>query len=155
MPQSPFRFRHRVRYGECDPQQVVFNARYGDYIDIGITEFLRMLFGGIQGLNAQGYDMMVVKQVKEWQAASRFDDVLEQSIHVSRVGTTSFTVVTRLCRYPDKAPVLAAETIYVMVSFGSVTKAAIPGDIASKLLAGAPGRLIDHACSEIQDWSPL
>jgi hypothetical protein len=23
----------RVRYGECDAQKIVFNARWGDYID--------------------------------------------------------------------------------------------------------------------------
>ena len=27
----------RVRYGECDAQEVVFNARYADYIDIAMT----------------------------------------------------------------------------------------------------------------------
>lgn len=64
-PDLPFRFRHRVRYGECDPQQVVFNARYGDFIDIGITEYLRGMVGGVQGLNARGLDMMVVRQTKE------------------------------------------------------------------------------------------
>ena len=28
---TPFRYYLRVRYQECDPQHVVFNARYGDY----------------------------------------------------------------------------------------------------------------------------
>lgn len=31
----------RVRYSEVDPQGVVFNARYLDYADIGMTEYLR------------------------------------------------------------------------------------------------------------------
>lgn len=145
MIQPPFRFRHRVRYGECDPQQVVFNARYGDYIDIGITEFQRVLFGGIQELNAQGFDMMVVKQTKEWRAPARFDDVLEHAIRVTRVGTTSFTVETDMTRYPDAMAVMRAETIYVMIGFGTHAKVAIEGDIAVKLLAGAPGHVIDHA----------
>ena len=39
----PFRFYFRVRYAECDAQKVVFNARYGDYVDLGFTEFLRAL----------------------------------------------------------------------------------------------------------------
>lgn len=144
MTQPPFRFRHRVRYGECDPQQVVFNARFGDYIDIGITEFQRVLFGGIQGLNALGIDMMVVKQTKEWRAPARFDDVLEQAIRVTRVGTTSFTVETDITRHPDAMAVMRAETIYVMIGFGTHTKVAIQGDIAERLLAGAPGQMIDH-----------
>ena len=33
-PSHPFRYYMRVRFQECDAQHVVFNARYGDYIDI-------------------------------------------------------------------------------------------------------------------------
>ena len=40
----------RVRYGECDAQQVVFNARYADYIDIALTEYFRVAVGGFQAL---------------------------------------------------------------------------------------------------------
>jgi hypothetical protein len=36
-----FRYYLRVRYQECDAQHVVFNARYGDYIDLACFEFLR------------------------------------------------------------------------------------------------------------------
>ena len=46
----PFRFRFRVRYGECDAQGVVFNARYGDYVDIAVNEYIRTLFGDYQRL---------------------------------------------------------------------------------------------------------
>ena len=41
-----FNFLLRVRYGECDAQQVVFNARYADYIDIAMTEYFREVVGG-------------------------------------------------------------------------------------------------------------
>ena len=36
-----FRYYVRVRYQDCDAQHVVFNARYGDYIDLACFEFLR------------------------------------------------------------------------------------------------------------------
>src|SRR5262245_38413749 len=35
----PFRFLLRVRYGEVDAQKVVFNARWGDYVDLAVTEY--------------------------------------------------------------------------------------------------------------------
>lgn len=142
---TDFRFRHRVRYGECDPQQVVFNARYGDFIDIGITEYLRLMLGGLQVLNTRGLDVMVVKQTKEWQGPARFDDVLEQSIRTGRVGTTSFSILTDFIRLPDGAPVMKAETIYVMTLFGAAEKQAIPADLASLLRVGVPNRMVDHA----------
>lgn len=62
---APFRLRLRVRYGECDAQQVVFNARYGDYIDIAATEFYRALFGSYQALVERGLDSQVVRQLTE------------------------------------------------------------------------------------------
>jgi len=31
----------RVRYGECDPQGIVFNANYLSYFDITVTELWR------------------------------------------------------------------------------------------------------------------
>ena len=54
---SPFEFRLRVRYGECDAQGVVFNARYGDYVDIAVNEYIRTLFGDYQRLLEMGYDV--------------------------------------------------------------------------------------------------
>ena len=40
---KPFTCYLRVRYGECDAQKVVFNSRYGDYVDVAVNEFLRAL----------------------------------------------------------------------------------------------------------------
>jgi acyl-CoA thioesterase FadM len=31
----------RVRFAECDAQNVVFNARYGDYVDVAVSEYYR------------------------------------------------------------------------------------------------------------------
>ena len=42
---APFRHRLRVRYHECDPQGIVFNANYLAYADIAITELYRDAFG--------------------------------------------------------------------------------------------------------------
>ena len=41
--EQPARFSHRlrVRYGECDPQGIVFNANYMLYVDVVFTELWR------------------------------------------------------------------------------------------------------------------
>src|SRR3546814_9930464 len=43
MARSDFRFHvtKRIRYAEIDAQRVVFNSRYLEYFDIGITEYWR------------------------------------------------------------------------------------------------------------------
>jgi acyl-CoA thioester hydrolase len=40
---GPFLYYLRVRYGECDAQKLVFNARYADYVDIATGELLRVI----------------------------------------------------------------------------------------------------------------
>jgi hypothetical protein len=40
-----FVHRLRVRFHECDPQGVVFNAHYFSYFDVALTEMWRAAFG--------------------------------------------------------------------------------------------------------------
>jgi hypothetical protein len=40
---GPFCYYLRVRYSECDPQKVVFNSRYSDYVDTASTEFFKAI----------------------------------------------------------------------------------------------------------------
>ena len=89
----PFRYYLRVRYGECDAQRVVFNPRWADYVDIGCTEFFRAL-GFAEALASGALDYQVVKLTLEWKAPARIDQVLELSIYTTKLGNTSFTVVT-------------------------------------------------------------
>ena len=142
----PGRFRYylRVRYGECDAQKVVFNARYGDYIDIAVTEFLRALGFG-EALVAGTLDFQLVKQTIEWKAAARFDQVLEIAVAAAHLGTTSFTLSTEF-RLAGAAPLLAAaETVYVLVEQGTLRKTPLPPDFRAALERGAPGIVTNHA----------
>ena len=67
---QPFRFYFRVRYGECDAQKVVFNARYGDYTDISITEYFRAI-GYEQEMVSAELDFQLVKQTTQWRDGLR------------------------------------------------------------------------------------
>ncbi len=40
-----FRYYLRVRYGECDAQKVVFNARYAEYVDLATTDLRALGYG--------------------------------------------------------------------------------------------------------------
>jgi acyl-CoA thioester hydrolase len=72
----PYRHRLRVRYGECDGQQVVFNTRYGDYVDVAFTEYARALGYGTDCPTPLP-ELQLVKQTTEWFAPSRNDELLE------------------------------------------------------------------------------
>jgi acyl-CoA thioester hydrolase len=142
---AAFRYVFRVRYGECDAQQVVFNARYADYVDLAGTEFWRALLGGYHLLLERGLDTQVVRLLIEWQSPARFDDVLSAAVWVSRIGTTSFTLSVALSRASDGIAVASAEVVYVLVDANDFSKRTIPEDLRACLSAGAPGVVINHA----------
>jgi acyl-CoA thioester hydrolase len=140
----PFTYYLRVRYGECDAQKVVFNSRYGDYVDVAVNEFLRALGFGNQLLSGE-LDFQLVKQTTEWRAPARFDQVLAASVRTARFGTTSFTFTTEF-RIAGEDPVICTvETVYVLVEAHTLAKKPIPDDIRAAFDRGAPGVEVDHA----------
>lgn len=141
----PFRFRFRVRYGECDAQGVVFNARYADFVDISVNEYIRTLFGDYQRLLDQDLDIQVVSLTVNWKAPGKFDDVLEARIRAGRIGNTSFTLHLEFFRYGDEAFVADADITYVLIQPSLMDKVVIPDHIRQSLATGAPGELISHA----------
>lgn len=142
---QPFRYRLRVRYGECDAQKVVFNARYADYADLAMTEFMRALGRDYGALLESGLDNQVVKLTLEWQAPARFDDVIESRIRTLKVGNTSFVLEQNIVRVADDTPLCRVEAVYVMMTTEPFEKTRVPDDLRASLEAGAPGVLIDHS----------
>ena len=141
---QPFRYYLRVRYGECDAQKVVFNARYGEYVDLAVTEFLRAL--GLREVMISGtYDYQVLKQTTEWKAPARFDQVLEASVYAKHLGNTSFSLATDFRIAGEDAVIVAVETVYILMDAKTLTKRLLPPDLRATLERGAPGKTIDHA----------
>ncbi|MBW4935346.1 acyl-CoA thioesterase [Marinobacter sp. F4206] len=147
----PFRFRFRVRYGECDAQGVVFNARYADFVDIAVNEYIRTLFGDYQRLLDQDLDIQVVSLTVNWKAPATFDDVLEARIRAGRIGNTSFTLHLEFYRFGDDRLIADADITYVMIQPSQMAKVAVPQNIRGLLEAGAPGVLISHAGEQVQE----
>ena len=150
LAQPPFTLFLRVRYGECDPQSVVFNARYGDYVDVAMTEFFRAVFGPWQQVLDRGLDCQVVKLTTQWQDAARFDDVLALQVHTQQIGTTSFCLQVAITRASDAQAIASAECTYVMVSTPAspevgFCKTPVPDDFRAALHAGASGITADQA----------
>jgi acyl-CoA thioester hydrolase len=141
---APFRYYLRVRYIECDAQKVVFNSRYGEYVDVSINEFLRAI-GVLPDFLDGHLDFQLVKQTVEWKAAARFDQVLELSIAATRLGTTSFTVGTAIRIAGDDRVIATVETVYVLVDGRTLTKLPLPDALRAALTEGAAGRVTDHA----------
>ncbi|MFT6806749.1 MAG: acyl-CoA thioester hydrolase [Glaciecola sp.] len=145
----PFELLLRVRYSECDAQEVVFNARYADYADLAATEFMREVVGGYQNLISEGLDNQVVNLNISWQSSAKFDDILCLSVHVSLVGNTSFSLQITMIDWLTKQAIASAEIVYVMLDIASFTKIAISQTMRDKLLKGANGKRTNMSGIEV------
>jgi acyl-CoA thioester hydrolase len=145
----PFRYFLRVRYGECDPQRVVFNARYGDYVDLAVAEYFRAL-GFEKEIQTGELDYQLVKQTIEWRAPARYDQVLEASVATKHLGTTSFTLQADFRIADEDRVIVTSETVYVHVDTHTLTKAPLPPHVREALTRGAPGVTVDHAAWRVR-----
>jgi acyl-CoA thioester hydrolase len=93
-----FVHRLRVRYNECDAQGHVFNANYFAYFDVILTELWRDAFGSYEALTADGLDLVVAETGARFRAPARFDDELEITLEIERLGNTSMVSAIRIAR---------------------------------------------------------
>ena len=95
---APLTYKLRVRYGECDPQGVVFNANYLAYLDIGIGELFRAAFGSYQAVAERGVEVVVAEARLRYRRPAHFDDELTLETTITGLGTTSMTTSYRVLR---------------------------------------------------------
>ena len=127
---GPFRCTQRVRYHECDPQGVVFNANYLTYFDVTMTELWREL-GGYQAMVEAGLDMVVAEARILYRSPLRFDDEFEAEVEIARLGETSMTAELLLARAGEACA--EGELRYVFIETDGAEKAPIPEPIRAGL----------------------
>jgi acyl-CoA thioester hydrolase len=127
----PFVHRLRVRFHECDPQGVVFNAHYFAYFDIALTEMWRAAFGSYQSVVEQGTDVVVVEASATYRAPARFDEEIDVELTIARLGTTSMTTETAIRR--DGALLVEGRLVHVFVDPATMAKQAIPDHVRAGL----------------------
>jgi acyl-CoA thioester hydrolase len=98
MARSDFRFhvKKRVRYAEIDAQAVVFNSRYLEYFDIGITEYWRA--AGVYGRwpERESPEFHVARAEVDYKVPILLDEEIDICVRCSRVGRSSMTFLFEL-----------------------------------------------------------
>lgn len=97
MPISDFKFHHRirVRYGEIDGQNVVFNARYLDYADIAVTEYWRATGFKAATEYAEAH-FHVARAEVDFRKPIFFDEEIDLYCRTSAFGRTSMTTLVEI-----------------------------------------------------------
>jgi acyl-CoA thioester hydrolase len=126
-----FRHRLRVRYGECDPQGVVFNVHYFAYFDVAMTEFHREVMGPYGGMVEAGAEMVVAEARARYLAPARFDEELDVSVELAHLGNTSMTA--RLSEEREDTLLVEGELRYVFVDPQTKGKRPIPDEVRAIL----------------------
>ena len=142
---KPFEFLFRVRYAECDAQGVVFNARYGEYVDLAVNSYLQVAIGGYHELVSMGYETQVVRLLTEWKSAARYDEVLKAIVSPCHFGNTSFTLRFVFMNEKTNTLVATSEATYVLVDAKEFTKRSMSQELKSALQEGALNKQINQA----------
>ncbi len=127
---APEIFRHtiRIRYGECDMQQVVFNPHYLAYCDDACEMWLEVRGARLHELH---WDFMLKKATIEWAGSAKGGETIDIGLHVSRWGNTSFEVTFE--GSVDERPVFTCVIVYVGVRLGTREPMPPPSEVRAVL----------------------
>jgi acyl-CoA thioester hydrolase len=114
----------RVRYGECDPQGIVFNANYLLYFDVAFTELWRAAIGSWSLMVERGVDAVVAEANTRFRAPARYDDVLQLRARIVRLGRTSLTTEIDVMR--DGELLVEGRLRHVFVDVETWAKTEVP-----------------------------
>lgn len=121
---APYVHELRVRYGECDPQGIVFNANYLLYFDVVFTELWRESVGPWREMVERGYDAVVAEAHLRFRSPARYDDVLQLQARIAALGKTSITTEIDVVR--DGEVLVAGRVRHVCVDVETWGKTEIP-----------------------------
>lgn len=128
----------RVRYNECDMQNVVFNANYWMYADDVVAQWLRYSVARHTGnadvsWSSLGFDFMLKTATGTWHKGATYGDVIDATCSVSRWGNTSFDVAVSMT--VQGQAIFDCAITYVSVTPGTHTPVAVPEAIRAALSA--------------------
>lgn len=127
----PFVHRLRVRYGECDPQGIVFNANYLLYVDVAFTELTRAAVGPWSTMTDAGFDCVVADIHLSFRAPARYDDELDVEMAIARLGRSSIETAVTFRR--DDEVLLTGELRHAVVAIETWRSCEMPAFIRDGL----------------------
>jgi acyl-CoA thioester hydrolase len=127
----PYRHTLRVRYQECDPQGVVYFARYPEYYDLTLTELWRDTMDGYQAMVDGGADLVVAEMSIRYLASALFDDLIDVDLAVDKLGETS--MLSSYTIFRDGDTLVEGSFRHVFIDPPTKAKRPIPDEIRRAL----------------------
>jgi len=114
----------KVRWSECDPQNVVFNGAFFVYFDTVQSGLWTKALGSWQERHDRRVDFVLVETTLKFFQPARYEDVLEVSAAIEKLGTTSLTVELEAVKADEV--LVRARSAYVCIDGTTFTKQAMP-----------------------------
>lgn len=128
----------RVRYNECDMQNVVFNANYWMYADDAVSQWLLKAIAletgqseGVLSLVDTGFDFMLKSATGTWHRGASAGQVIDAECRVTRWGNASFDVAVAMSVGGE--PVFDCTIVYVSTTPGAPVPVRIPDFVRNAL----------------------
>ena len=121
-----------IRYSDCDPQGVVFNAHYLTFCDNAHDEYLEAIGISYPALVASGHDAYVVNADISWRSSYRPGDTAHIEVTCERAGRSSYVVRYELTE--EQRSVATARITYVVVRTDDSGPTEIPAHFRAALL---------------------
>jgi len=125
----------KIRYSDCDPQGIVFNANYARYFDDAATDWFEELGFGGEELGGIGADVVTARFEIDFLASARLGDELETTVEVEELGNTSMTLRFTTRRLSDGEVVVEGRQVQVFVDPEHFRPTPIP-EVFLEALAG-------------------
>lgn len=128
----------RVRFSEVDPQGIVYNSRYLEYVDVALGEFIRARGIKLIETAAQGqFDTSVVRAELDYLSPAQLDQEIDVWAWLVRLGNKSFMLGYEIYPHRTREPLLVrAELVYVNYNAAQRRANPIPDDIRKALTGG-------------------
>lgn len=124
-PAQPFSWPVRVYYEDTDAGGVVYYANYLRFMERARTEWLRSMGFGQAALAAGERVVFVVRSVSiEYVRPSLFDDSLQVTVELAKVGASQMVVAQRVLRGDEL--IAAADVKVVCVDAATFRPVRIP-----------------------------
>jgi YbgC/YbaW family acyl-CoA thioester hydrolase len=93
MPEKPFVFESRVRFGDTDASGRIFYVSLLNHFDAAEAEFLRFLGVGYREIQDRKVGFPRVRVECDYTGALVYDDLMDIAVTVDRIGRSSFTLL--------------------------------------------------------------
>ena len=135
-----------VAWGEMDAFQHVNNVAYARWLETGRIAYFGRI-GFLDRMKAEGVGPILAKLTIEYRRPVTFPDTVRVDVTTTRIGRSSFTLGYRIWSEGQRAEVVTAEDVIVVMDYRTSRTAAVDDalrDAIASLEASAPRATASH-----------